>query len=167
MSILTILRGPQGVRGPVGLRGERGLMGTTGPTGSVGATGAPGSALNSAYRATVSSNLLSTGTSLLLAPVTGKRFLATEILIEIKSVTGTPDIYPVVKVGNNGGHDNIAPLFIVSDVGLYNTSEMPLTIPVASIDVGTTGISVEVLTAGSGGSVTILLADITIIGVLK
>ncbi len=152
----------------VGPEGPAGDTGPPGPPGMPGTPGTPGSAADSLVKTSLSNiSLLATSTTLIVPASGGKRFIPTELIIEIKSVTGTPGTYPVIRVGNNVNYDNAAPLFIVSGIGLHEINEAPLVVPVESLDIDSDAIYFDVQTAGAGGSISVLTADIQLLGVVK
>ncbi len=105
---------------------------------------------------------LKAAASTLVVPVyTGITWVTRAIIVVPRTVTAFT-VAAVVRVGNNGTHDNVAPLFAVPNTTVANQIvTVPLVAVPLAIDVGTTGISFEVQT---GATATTLLADVFIEG---
>lgn len=111
-------------------------------------------------------DLLATGqTSIIPVQPAGNRFIPTRVVIELTAVTGALGA-PIVRLGNNGTWDNIAPLATLTGLNTqYETISIPLNTPVNSIDLSATAISFDVQTAGTVA--TIATASVYLIGILR
>lgn len=111
-------------------------------------------------------NLRSAGQTVVVPVSTGKRFVCTSIILEIKTATGTPGTYAVVRIGVGGSYDSVAPSFIVNELTVGALIAVPQVVPPLSVSVNTTPVSFDVQTAASGGSVSALTADVQLLGFL-
>lgn len=110
-------------------------------------------------------NVLATGQTLILPAITGKKFIPTQILIEMNSLTGVLTV-PIVRLGNNGSFNNVAPLFTCTGIGTVgNILTITLNTIPTTIDIGSTGISFDVQTAGIVASVATV--NVFLFGILK
>jgi hypothetical protein len=108
-------------------------------------------------------NLLATGRTLVVPVLVSSRFIPTGALLRLTTVTGAIVGAPVVRLGNNGAFNNIAPLRTLVSAAAQAVEVVPLNTQITAVDVGTTGISLDVQTAGTGSSV--LIGEIIVSGI--
>ncbi len=99
-------------------------------------------------------DLLATGQTTLLAAVTGKKFLPQQVILELTSVTGVLT-GTVVRVGQTASWDQIAPLYTVLLTAADTFVVVPLVGTLATIDIGTNPIKIDVQTAGTVATVAV------------
>lgn len=97
-------------------------------------------------------NALNIGQTIIVPSRTSKRFIPVSAQIELIAVTGA-GTEPSVNLGSNGSWDNL--VTTVALTGLGTQYELfPLTLAnTTSLDVGSTGISIDIDTAATGFSV--------------
>lgn len=117
----------------------------------------------------------------MLDAITGKSFLATKAWLEVVTSNGSISTSPVMTLGNDASNFfNLMPATTVPLAsGLANDCQM-FELPLGSInpatyivgrrwkrlDIGSTGISVKVTTAASGGTATVVTGRIWLEGYL-
>lgn len=96
-------------------------------------------------------NGLNLGQTIIVPSRTSKRFIPVSALVELATISGAGTV-PSIRLGSNGSWDNLAA--IVALTGLTTQYQLfPLTLAnTTSLDVGSTGISVDVQTAATGYS---------------
>jgi hypothetical protein len=109
-------------------------------------------------------DLLTTGQTVVIPSETGGRFYAFQIFIELTDKTGATIVTPIVRIGNNGSFDNLVSLYTLTNLTAVNKLEQPTLLITDSIDIGSTGISIDVQTAGTGS--TVLKCQVIIEGVI-
>lgn len=109
-------------------------------------------------------NLKATGQTLIVPALTGRKFLPMLAYLHLTTVDTYAITAAVVRLGNNGTFDNVAPL---AAVGLTLVTGGILSVPLAAlltaIDIGSTGVSLDVQTAGAA---TTLTGTVHIVGIV-
>ena len=109
-------------------------------------------------------NLKATGQTLMVPVQPGRKFLPTAVYLQLTTVTAYAVTAAIVRLGNNGTFNNVAPLLTVV---LTSTTDQIIAIPLnaipSAIDIGSTGISLDVQTAGAA---TTLTATLHVVGIL-
>ena len=102
------------------------------------------------------------GPTLIVPPQSGRVFIPLRAFLRIRTVSALT-VPPILRLGNNGNRDNIAPLLALTGAVAGQVFTMPLTTGVnaLAIDIGTTGISIDVQTAATATTMT---ADVFIDG---
>lgn len=110
-------------------------------------------------------NLLATGQTLVVPALTSGSFLPTRAYIELITVTGVLTV-PIIRLGNSVNFDNVAPLLTCTGLTtVRNILNIPLAAALVSISITSTGISLDIQTAGSVASVA--TANVYISGFLR
>lgn len=109
-------------------------------------------------------NLKATGQTLVIPALAGRKFVPIQAILHLTNVNAYAVTAAVVRLGNNGTFDNVCPLFTVALANVTdNTPTVPLVGTVKAIDIGATGISLDVQTAGAA---TTLTGTIHLMGIL-
>lgn len=109
-------------------------------------------------------NLKATGQTLVVPVLAGRKFIPTACYLHLTTVTAYAVTAAIVRVGNNGTFDNVAPLATVALTLVTDKFiSLPLAATPAAIDINATGISVDVQTAGAA---TTLTGTLHLVGVL-
>lgn len=119
---------------------------------------------NSFVRVVTGINLLATGQTTVVPTFTGGSFVTIAAFVEVATKTGAVVVAPIIRIGNNGTFDNLAPLFTIPGATAARVV-LPMTLasPSSSLDIGTNAIKIDVQTAGTGAAV--LTANIYILGI--
>jgi hypothetical protein len=107
-------------------------------------------------------NLLATGQTLVVPAASGRKWIPLSVRTRLASLTGVFVVAPIVRLGNNGSFDNMAPLFTVAALAVDGVDVVPIVTAVTAVNIGSTGISLDVQTAGTVA--TVATADVFVLG---
>jgi hypothetical protein len=108
-------------------------------------------------------DLRATGSTLVVPAIAGRKFIPIQVRLHLTALIGVP-VAGSVRVGNDGSHVNVAPAFTTTVAAVDAVDTLPLVTALTAIDLNTTGISAEVVTAITVA--TIATATIHVIGIL-
>lgn len=103
-------------------------------------------------------SLLSTSVTEIV-PANSSGWVTTAVHLFPVTITGAQATAPIVRLGSNATHDNVAPLFNLG-IGLVVDTQVSITLATTTLQ--SNPVSFEVQTAGTGP--TVLTADVFILG---
>ncbi len=100
-------------------------------------------------------NLKALAQTLVVPARAGRLFIPTQAFLHLTTVAVYAVTAAILRLGNNGTFDNAAPLIVVP-LTLLTDSLLPIPLAAlpAAINIGATGISVDVQTAGAATTLT-------------
>lgn len=123
-----------------------------GPPGAVGAEGA--NAIPAGQALAVDAKTATA--TVMLAAQAAKFFVpAGTAYARVRALTGVLAVAPILRIGNNGTHDNLCALATLTGAVVGQVFTIPLIITPLALDIGTNPISVEIQTPATATTMTI------------